>query len=79
MLARSADSDGNVVEDPSVPDFAWLAQHSWEWDPGRLDVLIRAAAPATLYVCGGAANELEPSGIIGPPGAAVFLASDAVA
>jgi hypothetical protein len=59
LLARSVDSDGNVVEDPSVPDFAWLARHSWAWDPARLDVLIRTAAPATLYVCGGAANELE--------------------
>jgi hypothetical protein len=58
-LARSVDCDGNVVEDPSVPDFAWLARHSWAWDPARLDVLIRTAAPATLYVCGGAANELE--------------------
>ena len=59
MLARSVDSHGNVVEDPSVPDFAWLSRHSWAWDPARLDVLIRIAAPATLYVCGGAANELE--------------------
>ena len=59
LLARSVDCDGNVVEDPSVPDFAWLARHSWAWDPARLDVLIRTAAPATLYVCGGAANELE--------------------
>jgi AAA domain len=59
LLARSVDSDGNVVEDPSDPDFAWLARHSWAWDPARLDVLIRTAAPATLYVCGGAANELE--------------------
>jgi hypothetical protein len=48
-----------VVEDAPVPDFAWLARHSWEWDPARLDELIRAAATATLYVCGGAANELE--------------------
>jgi adenylate kinase family enzyme len=59
LLARSVDSDGNVVEDLSIPDFAWLARHSWEWNPARLDELIRAAAPATLYVCGGAANELE--------------------
>ena len=59
LLARSVDSDGNVVEDLSVPDFAWLARHSWEWDPARLDALIRDAAPATLYVCGGAENELE--------------------
>jgi hypothetical protein len=59
LLARSVDSDGNAVEDPSVPDFAWLARHSWAWDPARLDEVIRAAAPATLYVCGGADNELE--------------------
>jgi adenylate kinase family enzyme len=62
LLARSVDSDGNVVEDLSVPDFAWLARHSWEWNPARLDELIRAAAPATLYVCGGAANQLELAG-----------------
>ena len=36
LLARSVDSDGNVVEDLSVPDFAWLARHSWEWNPARL-------------------------------------------
>jgi hypothetical protein len=58
LLARSVDSDGNVVEDEPVPDFAWLARHSWDWDPARLDELIAAAAPATLYVCGGADNEL---------------------
>jgi adenylate kinase family enzyme len=58
-LARSVDLDGNVVEDESVPDLAWLARHSWAWDPARLDELIRAAGPATLYVCGGAENELE--------------------
>jgi hypothetical protein len=28
-------------------------------DPARLDELIRAAAPATLYVCGGADNQEE--------------------
>jgi shikimate kinase len=59
VLARSVDPVGNVVEDPAAPDFAWLAQHSWEWNPARLDELIQGAAPATLYVCGGAANELE--------------------
>jgi predicted ATPase len=26
LLARSVDSDGHVVEDPSAPDFAWLAR-----------------------------------------------------
>ena len=59
LLARSIDAVGNVVEGPEEPDFAWLSQHSWAWNPARLDELIRAAAPATLYVCGGADNELE--------------------
>ena len=59
LLARSVDPTGTVVEDPAAPDFAWLARHSWEWNPARMDELIRAAAPETLYVCGGAANELE--------------------
>ncbi len=59
LLARSVDAAGNVVEEPEQPDFAWLSRHSWAWNPARLDELIRAAAPATLYVCGGAANELE--------------------
>jgi adenylate kinase family enzyme len=60
LLARTVDAAGHVVEEePDAPDFAWLSRHSWAWDPARLDELIRAAAPATLYVCGGAANELE--------------------
>ena len=59
LLARSVDAGGNVVQEPEEPDFAWLSRHSWAWNPARLDDLIRAAAPATLYVCGGAANELE--------------------
>jgi hypothetical protein len=59
LLARHVDSAGNVVGDPAVPDFAWLARHSWAWNPARLDELIGAAAPATLYVCGCADNELE--------------------
>jgi hypothetical protein len=59
LLAQSVDASGNVVEEPEEPDFAWLCRHSWAWDPAHLDELIRAAAPATLYVCGGAANELE--------------------
>jgi hypothetical protein len=59
-LARFVDAAGAVVvEEPAAPDFAWLARHSWAWDPARLDELIRAAAPATLYICGGADNELE--------------------
>jgi adenylate kinase family enzyme len=59
LLARSVDAAGHVAEEPEEPDFAWLSQHSWAWNPARLDELIRAAAPATLYVCGGADNELE--------------------
>jgi gluconate kinase len=60
LLARMVDADGSVVEDePAEPDLDWLSRHSWAWDPVRLDTVIRAAAPATLYVCGGAANELE--------------------
>jgi len=60
MLARTVDAAGNVVEEePEEPDFAWLSRHSWAWNPARLDELIAAAAPATLYVCGGADNELE--------------------
>jgi hypothetical protein len=60
FLARVVDSSGAVAaEEPAEPDLAWLARHSWEWDPARLDELISAAAPATLYLCGGADNELE--------------------
>jgi len=60
VLARWVDSTGAVVtEEPEEPDLDWLARHSWAWDPARLDELIGAAAPATLYVCGGAANELD--------------------
>ena len=63
FLARTVDAAGNVVEEePEEPDFAWLSRHSWAWDPARLDELIRAAAPATLYVCGGADNQLELAG-----------------
>jgi adenylate kinase family enzyme len=62
LLARFVDAAGNLLEEPEEPqepDFAWLSRHSWAWDPARLDELIRAAAPATLYICGGADNELE--------------------
>lgn len=60
FLARFVDSAGAVVaEEPAEPDAAWLSRHRWEWDPGRLDELIRAAAPQTLYLCGGADNQLE--------------------
>ncbi len=60
LLARFVDPAGAVVtEVPAAPDLAWLDRHGWAWDPARLDALIRAAAPATLYVCGGAANQPE--------------------
>jgi len=60
LLARFVDAAGAVVaEEPAEPDLDWLSRHGWAWDPARLDELIAAAAPATLYVCGGAANELE--------------------
>jgi adenylate kinase family enzyme len=59
LLSRNIDCDGNVVEGAAVPDFAWLARYSWGWNPVRLDELIGAVAPATLYVCGCADNELE--------------------
>jgi shikimate kinase len=59
FLARFVDAAGNVVEEPEEPDFAWLSRHGWAWDAARLDELIQAVAPATLYVCGGADNELE--------------------
>jgi Dephospho-CoA kinase len=50
LLARTVDAAGDVTEEPDEPDFAWLSQHSWAWDPARLDELIQAAAPATLYI-----------------------------
>ena len=60
FLARFVDPNGAVVlEAPAAPDLTWLTRHSWAWDPARLDELIRAAAPATLYVCGGAHNQQE--------------------
>ena len=63
LLARFTDPAGAVVaEEPAAPDLDWLARHSWAWDPARLDELIRAAAPATLYVCGGADNQQELTG-----------------
>jgi adenylate kinase family enzyme len=63
LLARSVDLAGKVVaEEPEEPDSAWLAGHSWAWDPARLDEVIAAAAPATLYVCGGADNQIEMAG-----------------
>jgi adenylate kinase family enzyme len=59
LLARNVDAAGNVVEAPEEQDFTWLSGHSWAWDPARLDELIAATGPATLYLCGRADNELE--------------------
>ena len=62
-LARFVDPAGAVVaEEPTAPNRAWLARHRWAWDPARLDELIRAAGPATLWVCGGADNQEEVGG-----------------
>jgi hypothetical protein len=63
LLARFVDPAGAAVaEPPTAPDLAWLGRHCWAWDPARLDELIRAATPATLYVCGGADNQQEVAG-----------------
>ena len=60
LLARFIDSAGAVVTQvPAAPGLAWLARHRWAWDPARLDELIRPAASAELYVCGGADNQEE--------------------
>ena len=59
-LARFVDREGAVVaEEPETPDLDWLAEHFWSWDPARLDELIQSSASDTLYVCGGADNQLE--------------------
>ena len=59
LLARSVDAAGNVVYEPEAPDLDWLSRHFWAWDPARLDEVLAAAGPETLYVCGGAANEID--------------------
>jgi hypothetical protein len=63
LLARFVDEAGAALtEESAAPDLAWLGRHRWAWDPARLDELIRAATPATLYVCGGADNQQEVAG-----------------
>lgn len=63
FLARFVDQNGAVVkEEPAAPDLAWLTRHAWAWDQARLDELLKAAAPGTLYVCGGADNQHELAG-----------------
>ncbi|MFJ8627007.1 AAA family ATPase [Kitasatospora sp. NPDC093550] len=61
MLARrglvSIDADADPLLARFVdPSGAAVAKQP-TWDPARLDELIRAAAPATLYVCSGADNQ----------------------
>lgn len=51
-----------MVEYPAAPDSAWLAKHRWKWHPARLDERIARAQPRTLFVCGGADNQLAPAG-----------------
>jgi hypothetical protein len=58
-LCHWVDADGRFVERPAEPDLAWFDRHRWEWDPVRLDELISAAGPATVFVCGNAANEID--------------------
>jgi NAD(P)-dependent dehydrogenase (short-subunit alcohol dehydrogenase family) len=59
LLARMVDAAGAEADEPDEPGLAWLSEHYWSWDPARLDALIASAGRATLYVCGGADNELE--------------------
>src|SRR5579871_4309284 len=58
-LARFVDREGALAQEPESPDLAWPAEHFWNWDQARLDALIQAAPAGTLYVCGGADNQLE--------------------
>jgi hypothetical protein len=57
-LCHWVDADGRIVGLPVHADLVWFDRHRWEWDPARLDELI-SAAPATLFVCGNAANEVD--------------------
>ncbi len=58
-LARWVDSEGRLVEFSGEPEPGWLERYRWEWNPERLDRLLRDAAPATVFVCGIAANETD--------------------
>ncbi len=62
VLCGWADAQGRRVMRPDHPDAAWLAAHTWRWDPARLDELIaeaHALGVPSLWVCGQAANALE--------------------
>ncbi|WP_033345016.1 AAA family ATPase [Catenuloplanes japonicus] len=56
-MTRWEDEDGNPVTTVGT-DREWLSRHRWMWNPARLDELIAAAAPGTLFLCGNATNDL---------------------
>jgi hypothetical protein len=60
LLAREVDHTGAMVEEPAEPDLAWLSRHSWEWNPARLDELIRAAAPQSGQALETAKHRSDP-------------------
>jgi hypothetical protein len=52
------DEDGSPVATAGT-DAAWLLRHRWVWNPARLDEIIAAAGPETVFVCGNAANAFD--------------------
>jgi hypothetical protein len=56
-LCRWVDAAGTPVSRPESPSLAWLDSHWWSWDLARFDELLRSWSGATVYVCGGAAND----------------------
>jgi hypothetical protein len=65
LLSLDADTDPELAGwtdpagRPAEPDLDWLERHRWVWDLARLDRLLAAAAPRTLFVCGNAGNLTE--------------------
>lgn len=57
-LTSWVDLDGNPAT-TFGHDAEWLLRHRWVWNPARLDELIAAAGPATLFLCGNAANDTD--------------------
>jgi hypothetical protein len=61
-LCGWSDAQGQRVTRPDHPDAAWLAAHTWRWDPARLDELIAEAdelGVPSVWLCGQAANAVE--------------------
>ncbi|MFI5842660.1 AAA family ATPase [Catenuloplanes sp. NPDC051500] len=52
------DADGNPAATFGT-DTEWLLSHRWLWNAARMDALIAAAGPETLFVCGNASNDLD--------------------